>query len=96
MATISTLNISVPEVSILGPLFLLIYNNDIENTSDRVSFVGFSDGTTAYSTDDHLNDSIADRHNQLFHILNWSTMNGLTLSVNKTQEMVFSDINTHP
>ena len=90
LSTISTLNIGVPQGSILGPLLFLIYINDIVNTSDSVSFVLFADDTTVYSTGDNLDDSIANMNNQLINISNWFTSNKLTLNVDKTQVMMFS------
>ncbi|KAF7685156.1 RNA-directed DNA polymerase from mobile element jockey, partial [Cucumispora dikerogammari] len=87
---ICTLNIGVPQGSILGPLLFLIYINDIVNSSNRLSFVLFADDTTVYTTGKNFNECIAHMNNELVNISNWFMSNKLTLNVDKTQVMFFS------
>lgn len=49
-----TISTGVPQGSILGPLFPLLYINDIENCSEIISFVLYADDTNAFYSDKNL------------------------------------------
>ena len=44
----------VPQGSILGPLLLVIYMNDICNVSNILTFVPFADDTTIFTSDKNV------------------------------------------
>ena len=48
----------MPQGSIFGPLLLLIYINDIVNSSNILSFVLFVDDTTVYVQHDSIDGAI--------------------------------------
>ena len=57
-SSLLNLNIGVPQGSILGPLWFLIHNNDIVNSSNILSFVLFADDTTVYVQHDSIEGAI--------------------------------------
>ena len=87
----SRTNIScgVPQGSILGPLFFLLYINDINNASKILQLIFFADDTNVFLSHKDA-DCLANILNTELNKLSiWFRANKLSLNLKKTKFMVF-------
>ena len=84
-------NCGVPQGSILGPLLFIIYINDFCNSSTLLSFVLFADDSNLFFS--HKNPNILARtvNNELEKVTQWIRANKLSLNLQKTKYMIFSN-----
>ena len=82
----------IPQGSILGPLFFLIYINDLsKGISSTVKL--FADDTSIFSVDDDVNVSVAELNNDLLKISKWAYQWKMSFNPDvskQAQEVVFS------
>ena len=79
----------VPQGSILGPLFFLLYINDIANSSALLTFYLFADDTTIFFPHKDLKVLEETINNELTHVSKWLTANKLSLNVGKSNVLLF-------
>ena len=86
------LSCGVPQGSILGPLFILLYINDINNASNLSNLTLFADDTNVFLSHKDLN-YLSDMINlELDKLSIWFKANKLSLNLKKTKFMVFKPI----
>ena len=83
----------VPQGSILGPLFFLLYINDIANCSSLLNFYLFADDTTIFFS--HRDIGVLERtiNEELKHVSDWLIANKLSLNVGKSNALLFRQRN---
>ena len=86
-----TLNVGLPQGSLISPVLFLLFINDLPNLSPAITPLLFADDTTlCFSGPSLPNLNISVNQNlEIFH--SWSIANRLTLNVIKTNYMLFTN-----
>ena len=84
-----SISIGVPQGSVLGPLFFLLYINDIINCLSHSKPTLFADDTSLLLHDKNLKTVIELAENDLRNTYDWLVANQLSLSWEKTNFIIF-------
>ena len=85
----ATVSPGVPQGSVLGPLFFLIYINDLtENVASGVKL--FADDTSLFSVVQNENETALALNNDLENLRLWAWQWKMKFNADKTEEVVFS------
>ena len=89
VSQVQTVTTGVPQGSILGPLFFLIYINDLPNISPTTDFLIFADDTTGIESNKNIK-SLFQAANDTFKKLDhWCSINKIALNKQKTKYLLF-------
>ena len=86
----------VPQGSILGPLFFILYINDICNVSNYFAFTLFADDTTIVSAHHDIDILFSQANIELTKLYNWFCLNKLSQNIDKTSYILFSNKQDDP
>ena len=81
----SYINFGVPQGSIIGPLLLLLYINDIVESTKVQKCYLFADDTTIFSSHKPNIDSNQIINDELLHVTEWLAANKLKLNASKSR-----------
>ena len=80
----------VPQGSILGPLFFLLYINDLPNVSKLLSTIMFADDTNMFLEHHDIKYLESVINIEIVKIVEWLNVNKLSLNVKKTHAILFT------
>ena len=89
-SSLQSCHFGVPQGSILGPLFFLVYINDLVNSLSHTYPILYADDTNIFISGNNLN-CMTNRFNaDLESLSEWLKTNRLSLNLSKTHSMIFS------
>ena len=89
-----TVNIGIPQGSILGPILFIIYNNDLPSISPNLMTTLFADDTNFSLTHKNFEPMVGSLNDELLKIHDWTVANRLTINNSKTELLLFSNRST--
>ena len=80
---------SVPQGSVLGPLFFLVFINDLDRALTNCNLKLYADDSVIYVSGLDVNDAVAQLQTNLDKFSKWCRVNKLTINTKKPKLMVF-------
>ena len=93
-SSLMNVRIGVPQGSTLGPVLFLIYVNDLPTISDILKFSLFADDTAITISNKDCNDLVMTLNDELHKLSQYTVLNRLSINVDKTKSIVFSNKNS--
>ena len=83
------LSFGVPQGSVLGPLFFILYVNDIQSALQGIKVQMYADDTVIFESGSNLNVLVDHLQSNLCKFQKWCNSNKLTLNPSKTKLVTF-------
>ena len=84
-----SIDCGVPQGSILGPLFFIVFMNNIFHASQSLFNILYADDTSVFLSGREIDKLIRELNAELVLVTEWLKANKLTLNPEKTYYMVF-------
>ena len=78
----------VPQGSVLGPLFYIVYANDLINVIKHCKVALYADDTVLYTASKNFNQSLSAMQTDITSISHWCMCNGISANTDKSKVMV--------
>ena len=85
----NTISCGVPQGSILGPLFFILFINDLPNCCHIGNFRIFADDTNVFIHGDNIEELINACRDIMIALSSWFSINKLTLNADKSSFTIF-------
>ena len=83
-----TIKQGVPQGSILGPLFYIVYANDLTKILRSCNSAYYADDTVLYTAHTDFSTSVSKMQKNMLNLEDWCRSNGVTVNTDKTNIMV--------
>ena len=91
ISELKAITIGVPQGSILGPIFFLIFINDLPNCSNVLKSTLYADDTTLSIAHSNFNTASNLLNTELKLVHKWTIENRLTINIDKTELMIIAN-----
>ena len=83
----------VPQGSVLGPLFYIVYANNLVNVLDHCRVALYADDSITYTSSAIFEKSVSRVQTVINSLSDWCSQNGIRANTDKTKVMVFGSAN---
>ena len=84
-----TVKQGVPQGSVLGPTFYIVYANDLTQNMKECKIVQYADDTVLYTSNPLVSTSVEKMQNDINALTTWCSNNGILAYTDKTKLMMF-------